>query len=323
MATPKRPEGSIDKLFNRLLAASFLLHAAIGLLLMNVEPPPPPSQEEYATWIKKVTPPKIEEAPPPPPEREKKAEKVEEEENIPGEVTDRQPTKGAPTRGARARAGGVVGGGKGGESSHRADVRKQLSGAGLLASIGAVSGDGEGGLANVFESEAVVGKDLGAALSERGGVRVTGGTRIGKKGALGAGTSADIGDVDVGAGGSVGELGGRQGVVPKAFVKSTEAVLKKGGIDERGVQMALKRRERGIQQCYERSLKANPKLKGKVVVEWGINEEGRVMQIRIVENSLGDPKVGDCITDIINRIRFPQATKGVVPVRKTFVFESG
>ena len=313
MATPKRPEGSIEQLFNRVLLGSFLLHAAMGLLVMTVEPPPPPSQEEYATWLKKVTPPKVEEAPPPP-EPEKKVEKKEEKPEE--EVVEEKPTKAAPTR-ARAAAPAA----KAAESSRRAEVRKQLSGAGLLASIGAASD--EGGLANVFESEAVVGKDLGAALSERGGVRVTGGTRIGKKGALGAGTSADIGEVDVGAGGSAGELGGRQGVVPKAFVKSTEAVLKKGGIDERGVQMALKKRERGIQQCYERSLKANPKLKGKVVVEWGINEQGRVMQIRVVENSLGDPKVGECITDIISRIRFPEATKGVVPVRKTFVFESG
>lgn len=314
MATPKRPQGSIDQLFNRILLGSLLVHAALFLLVMNVEPPPPPSQEEYAAWLKKVTPPKVEEAPPPPPEKVKEPEKVEKEEK-PEEVEER-PTKAAPTR-ARAAAPA----GKAAESARRAEVRKQLSGAGLLATIGGASD--EGGLANVFESEAVVGKDLGAVLSERGGVRVTGGTRIGKKGALGAGTSADIGEVETGAGGSAGELGGRQGVVPKAFVKSTEAVLKKGGIDERGVQMALKRRERGIQQCYERALKSNPKLKGKVVVEWGINEEGRVVQIKVVQNTVGDASVGDCISDIISRIRFPGATKGIVPVRKTFVFESG
>ncbi len=313
MASPKRPEGSIEQLFNRILAASLLLHAAIFLLVMNVEPPPPPSQEEYATWLKKVTPPKVVEEAPPPPEPEKKPEKIEEEEKP--EAAEERPTKAAPTRAKAAPAA------KGAETARRAEVRKQLSGAGLLAAIGGESG--EGGLANVFESEAVVGKDLGAVLSERGGVRVTGGTRIGKKGALGAGTSADIGEVDTGAGGSAGELGGRQGVVPKAFVKSTEAVLKKGGIDERGVQMALKRRERGIQQCYERALKSNPKLKGKVIIEWGINEEGRVVQIKVVQNTLGEPGVGDCISDIISRIRFPGATKGIVPVRKTFVFESG
>lgn len=312
MATPKRPEGSMEQVFNRVLLGSLVLHAAVGLLVMTVEPPPPPSQEEYASWLKKVTPPKVVEEAPPPKEEEKPPEKPEEK---PEEVAEERPTKAAPTKAAKPAAG------KPGEQARRAEVRKQLSGAGLLATIGAASGEGE--LANVFESEAVVGKDLGAALSERGGVRVSGGTRIGKKGALGADTSADIGDVEAGAGGSAGELGGRAGVVPKAFVKSTEAVLKKGGIDEKGVQMALKRRERGIQQCYERALKANPKLSGKVVLEWGIDERGRVVQIKVVQNTLGEPKVADCISDIITRIRFPEATKGIVPVRKTFVFESG
>lgn len=311
MATPERPEGSIEQVFNWVLLGSLLLHVAMFFLVMNVEPPPPPTQEEYAIWLKKVAPPKvIEEAPPPP---EAKPEKVEEKKPE-EEVVEEKPTKAAPPKAARAA-------GKPAETARRAEVRKQLSGAGLLASIGAASE--EGSLANVFESEAVVGKDLGAALSERGGVRVTGGTRIGKKGALGAGTSADIGEVEVGAGGSAGELAGRQGVVPKAFVKGGEAVLPKGGIDERGVRMALKRRERGIQQCYERALKGNAKLKGKVVLEWTINEQGRVVQVKVIQNTLGDPKVAECISDIISRIRFPEATKGIVPVRKTFVFESG
>jgi protein TonB len=312
MSSPKRPDGSIEQLFNRVLLGSLLLHVAIFLLVMNVEPPPPPNQEEYATWLKKVVPIK-------PPE-EVIPEKVEEKEVIKPkkeeaeEIVEEKPTKAIPSR-AAARVTE-----KPGESARRAEVRKQLSGAGLLAAIG--SSSEEGGLTNVFESGAAVGKDLGAALSGSGEVRVTGGTRIGKKGALGAGTSADIGEIKSGAGGSAGELGGRAGVVPQAFVKSTEAVLKKGGIDEKGVQMALKRRENGIRQCYERALKSNPKLKGKVALEWAINEQGRVVQIKVLEDTLGDSKVSDCIMDIINKIRFPEATKGIVPVRKTFVFES-
>jgi|SRR5579871_29930 len=314
MATPKRPEGSIDQVFNRVLIGSLILHGAMFLLVMNVEPPPPPSQEEYATWLKKVTPPKVIEELPPPKEIEKPTEVVEEA--VPKEEVVKE--RAARPAHGRARAPGA---GKPGEAAQRAAVRKQLSGAGLLAAIGAASEQSD--LANVFESDAVVGKDLGAALSERGGVRVTGGTRIGKKGALGAGTSGTIGEVESGAGGAVGGVAGRAGATPKAFVKSSEAVLKKGGIDERGVQMALRRRERGIQQCYERALKTNPKLKGRVGFEWGINEQGRVAKISVIENTLGDQKVVDCISDIIQRIRFPEATKGIVPVRKTFVFESG
>ncbi|MCA9507620.1 MAG: AgmX/PglI C-terminal domain-containing protein [Myxococcales bacterium] len=309
MASRTRPEGSLDQLFNKVLLGSLLLHLGVYFLVMTVEPPPPPSQEEYATWLKKVTPPKVVEEVPP---KEEPKPEMKEEEQV---VEEKAPAKAAPPA-ARAKAAA----GKPGEQARRATVRKQLSGAGVLGVIGEASEGGE--LANVFESGEVVSKDLGAALSERGGVRVSGGTRIGKKGALGAGVSGDIGEVDAGAGGSAGEVGARESVAPKAFVKGSEAVLPKGGIDEKGVRLALRRRERGIQQCYERALKTNTKLRGKVILEWSINEEGRVVKIRVIENTLGDSNVANCISDIIKRIRFPGATKGIVPVRKTFVFES-
>lgn len=319
VTTQKRPNGSLEKLFNKILLASFLLHLLAFFFVMNVEPPPPPSQEEYVSFIKKLAPTKEPEPEPEPePEVVKKEEKKKEEE-IPQEVVEKATAKPSATVKAAKPSGPAT---KGPVGDRRADVRKQLSGAGLLAVIGA-SSDEAGGLTNVFESGAVVGKDLGAALSERGGIRVTGGTRIGQKGALGEGTSADIGAVETGAGGSVGSVSGKQGVVPQAFVKSTEEVIKAGGIDEKGVRMALKRRERGIQQCYERALKSNSKLKGKITLEWAINEEGRVARIKIVDNSVADQKVADCIMDIINRIKFPKATKGIVPVKKTFVFEAG
>lgn len=315
MASPKRPQGSIDQIFNRILLGSFLLHLAMYLVVMTVEPPPPPSQEEYASWLKKVTPPR--EIPEPEPEPEPEVVQEVPQDEPEEEVVEAKPSKTPPKAASRAK------GAPAGDGAKRAAVRAQLSGAALLGVIGAASEDGS--LANVFESGAVVSKDLDESLSERGGVRVSGTTRIGKKGALGAGTSADIGEFDAGAGGAVGEVGGsgKAGVVPQAFVKSTETILKKGAIDEKGVRLALKRRERGIQQCYERALKNNPKLKGKVVIEWGINEEGRVVKINIVQNTLGDAKVASCISDIIQRIRFPGATKGVAPVRKTFVFEAG
>lgn len=316
MASPKRPEWSTEKVFNWVLLGSFLLHLALFFLVMTVEPPPPPSQEEYATWLKKVTPTKVvEKTPEPEVAKPKKEEKKKEEPE-----EEAKPTKeAAPSKARRA----PTTAGKPGEAARRAEVRQQLSGAGLLATIGAASE--EGGLANVFESGTAVSKDLGEALSERGGVRVSGGTRIGKKGALGADTSADIGDVKAGAGGSAGEVGGRKGVVPQAFVKGSEAVLKKGGIDAAEVAMALKRRERGIQQCYEIALKGNPNLQGKVSLAWTIDESGQVQDrvVKVLQNTLGDSSVADCIVKVISTIRFPKAKEGPVPVSKTFEFKSG
>lgn len=319
MATPKRLDVSAaDKIFNRVLLGSLLLHFGVFLLVMTVEPPPPPSQEEFANWVKKVTP-VVPEAPPPEPEKKVEKPKKEEipeekaEEEAPSRPTERvtrtETRKAAPTKEA--------------QTARRAEVRKQLSGAGILGVIGAVGAEGEGGLTNVFESGQVVSKDLDQALSERGGIRVTGGTRIGKKGALGAGTSADIGEVDIKAGGSAGELGGRQGVTPKAFVSGGEAIFKAGGIDEKGVRLALQRRAGAIQQCYERALRGNPKLSGKVTLEWIIGASGRVDAIKVIPTELMDASVGSCIATVIKSIFFPRPTSGSVPVRKTFEFSPG
>lgn len=317
MTKPKRPKGSIDQIFNRILLASFVAHVAMGLLLMNVEPPPPPSQEQYVNLVKKLSAQKpVEEKPK---AEEKPKEKTKKEEVAKEEVAE-APTK-APMPSAKERREKVVQApAKPGESVRRAEVRKQLSGAGLLATIGASSD--EGGLANVFESESVVSKDLGSVLSERGGVRVSGGTRIGKKGALGRGTTGDIGEVEVGTGGSVGAgESERRGAVPQAFVKSSEPVLKKGKINEQELNLALRRRERGIQACYERSLKSKSSLRGELVLQWAITDQGRAIDVKIVKNTVG-PEVGNCVSDIISKIRFPKAPDGeTVVVQKSFVFE--
>lgn len=313
MVSLNRPEWSTERVFYWVLLGSLLVHFAMFLFVMNVEPPPPPSQEEYASWLKKVTPPRVveEEAP------KKKVEKpkVEKEKEEEKEALPEKAPKAAPVKG-KAQV-------KPAQAERRAEIRKQLSGAGLLASIGAQAE--EGGLANVFESGEAIGKDLEAALSERGSVRVSGDARIGKKGALGAETSADIGEIKAGAGGSAGVVGGRKGTVPQAFVKSGEAVISKGGIDPAKVNMALKRRERGIQQCYENALKTNPKLQGQVSLSWTIDESGLVLDkiVKVIKNTLGNAEVGDCIARVISTIRFPKPERGAVPVTKTFEFKAG
>jgi outer membrane biosynthesis protein TonB len=332
MATSSHKERSLDSYFNFFLLGSLLLHACVWLLLMTVEPPPPPSQQEYARWVQKVTPPKIvEEVVLTEKVEAVKKPVVEEEIEDEGEPVPSSAKISTAPRGTRGGKGpvGPSGGPLGGPMG-RPGLKQQLSGAGLLAQIG-VASEG-GGLANIFESgSAVVGKDLGEALSERPSVRVGGGTRIGRKGALGAGTGADIGEVDAGGGGGgpgaeVGTMAAQKrsdSVAPKAFVKSTEAIIKKGGIDEKGVHMALRRREQSIQQCYKRALKTNVKLKGKIMIEWHIDESGRVVSISVLQNTIGDKSLADCVLDIISRIRFPKAQKGIVPVSKPFIFEPG
>lgn len=89
--------------------------------------------------------------------------------------------------------------------------------------------------------------------------------------------------------------------------------------------MALKRRERGIQQCYENALKTNPKRQGKVALSWTIDETDKVVyeMVKIVQNTLGNANVSNCMAKIISTIRFPKAEQGPVAVSKTFEFKAG
>jgi hypothetical protein len=56
-----------------------------------------------------------------------------------------------------------------------------------------------------------------------------------------------------------------------------------------------------IQYCYERELKRNPELKGKVVVRFAILANGATSQVTIVSSSLQNENVERCILSRISR----------------------
>ncbi len=44
---------------------------------------------------------------------------------------------------------------------------------------------------------------------------------------------------------------------------------------------------REIRSCYERELQRSPDLYGKLVLEWDIEDEGRVSRVSVKSNALG------------------------------------
>ena len=71
---------------------------------------------------------------------------------------------------------------------------------------------------------------------------------------------------------------------------------------------------------YERRLKANPKLRGKIVIGFTINTRGRVIETSVASNTMGDSKVAQCIMSHIKRWRFPKPEGGDVSIEFPFVF---
>jgi hypothetical protein len=77
-----------------------------------------------------------------------------------------------------------------------------------------------------------------------------------------------------------------------------------------------------IKACYERALKRNPTLSGKVVIHWTITQAGTVSGVDVEQDTLGDAEVASCIKALVARWRFPAPSGGSVDVSFPFVFQS-
>ncbi len=64
--------------------------------------------------------------------------------------------------------------------------------------------------------------------------------------------------------------------------------------------------------CYERALRLNPTLQGRLVVNVRIGPQGQVCSAAIGSNGLGDPTVASCVAQMFRSGSFPPAEGGCV-----------
>ncbi len=93
-----------------------------------------------------------------------------------------------------------------------------------------------------------------------------------------------------------------------------------GDADPVAIADAVRRRLKDIQGCYERELRNDQTLAGKVVVQMTISEMGRASGVKTVHDGVGGGKVARCVGERLKRIRFPKPSGGTVTVRYPFVF---
>ncbi|MDP7110519.1 MAG: AgmX/PglI C-terminal domain-containing protein, partial [Myxococcota bacterium] len=78
-----------------------------------------------------------------------------------------------------------------------------------------------------------------------------------------------------------------------------------------------------VRWCYQRELRANPKLEGKVVVKFVIDASGGVSRATVHASSLGNPIVENCICERFMAFQFPKPKGGgMVIVTYPFYFHS-
>ncbi len=105
-------------------------------------------------------------------------------------------------------------------------------------------------------------------------------------------------------------------------VVKSDAPFVDGPLDPSLVAKEVRTRIGAIKACYERALKRNSKLFGKVKVRWTITTAGTVSAVEIEEDSVGDSEVSSCIKGLVRRWRFPTPSGGPVDVVYPFVFEA-
>lgn len=78
---------------------------------------------------------------------------------------------------------------------------------------------------------------------------------------------------------------------------------------------ALRVKAGAARSCYERALRQNAMLQGRMTVGLRVGATGRVCSASIVSNSLGDPGVASCVAGLMRSGSLPAPTGGCVDVQ--------
>lgn len=291
----------MDQLFFGILAVSLVLHfSGATCIALSPKPEEPElSLDQLPDRFAKVMMPPEEPKPPQQEEQQKGNEEKVEAKKDTGPKEKKQETPGDA-------------------AAKKAAIQQKVASKGLLKILGS-AGDSGGALADVLGSSSGTG-DIAAALQGAGGVGVATADAVagGQKGG-GTGNVAGIGDLGTSGGGNV-NLGEKKEAAVSGRVKEAAPEVESSDVDRDALARYVKARLKAIQNCYEKELKRNPSLKGKVVVRFSITPAGRTGDIDIEENTLGNEAVGACIRTVIRGWVFPFKPDDSVSVAYPFVF---
>jgi TonB family protein len=95
----------------------------------------------------------------------------------------------------------------------------------------------------------------------------------------------------------------------------------KGGLEKGVVDSVIKENISEVRGCYEAQLASHPQLKGRVVTNFTIADNGRVSAANITESTLKNPGTETCLLDVILDMDFPPPVGGgKVDVKYPFIF---
>ncbi len=95
----------------------------------------------------------------------------------------------------------------------------------------------------------------------------------------------------------------RQGsiVVEQVSSIADESGVKSESRNSDAVSEVINSHNSSIQYCYQREIKQNPDLKGKLVIRFTITPEGKVKDVKILSSTLDNPRIEQCVVSRIAR----------------------
>jgi pSer/pThr/pTyr-binding forkhead associated (FHA) protein len=265
----------------------------------------------------------MDELPPPEPEKEKVEETKEEPKKK--EKPKKKPKQKRSHRKRRSKAtgdgrekGDGGGGGGAGMMAALGNLNQKKSSSNIVAAVSNLDAVRVPGGRSRYKVSGLVTKlPTSSVVTSRGrGVGVKAGIDL-LRGGKGRGGRAGIGPGALGGGRT-----GKRGVGGVVFKAPKRKMRVRGTLSREAIAKVVRKHLKEIQYCYERNLMLNPKLSGKLVMEWTISTSGSVSVVKTKTNTMATPAVAMCVASNIKRWIFPKPKGGIVVVSYPFIFNS-
>src|SRR6185369_3940430 len=125
-----------------------------------------------------------------------------------------------------------------------------------------------------------------------------------------SGRVVDVGGLRGGAAIAAATDVGPRGERSAPRVEPARPLVENGVADTAALARVVRQGMAAIRGCYERALKRDPRLAGKLVLRFTVTAAGTVSTVDFDDDSLGDDEVTRCLRGIFLRWRFPPPQGG-------------
>lgn len=92
-------------------------------------------------------------------------------------------------------------------------------------------------------------------------------------------------------------------------------------VERENIRAVMLGQSRAFRRCYELRLLHDPKLQGRLLIDFTIQPDGSAAELHTAVNTLSDPEVASCVEEQIRGLTFPRpADKQPIPISYPFTF---